>query len=920
MEQLLRVCVFPFASAECYKNKYIESLLNADSNKAYQTSYLRKEPNSESIQTALFIYLSRRTNIHNMDQIELLFKKFYGYSTLQSYKQQGMTQYDVFIEILNKLSKCFICHRNGRLALKYWESSQEEDFIGPYKGINKIALWNALNRIISTDIIILQYLISNSVGDVECLDGFYSSIMLEDLQLEQILQKGVAETHIHKNAGISFLISWSHLMNFTKRNKGSEYGNDFLTNPYIEQMNLRATVKAMSILRLLFVLFLRNGRERNFKCFLENVVYKDKRITNGKENFFFDEIMKIYEGKLIDIIEEDEFLLKQEWNEIVRMLLPDNIYVQDFEDIADYVFENYGSRKYLDTSGENIFLFHALKYLHGVGKKDSWFQCLFWQYIRIKNQVFEAKVEFNSVYGLDYFQQFYHRSTEMEYSSNKASWKTIIRNQLQNQHLRKLELRCSIPSGKKINQVVKQLKGGMKEFLVAYKEILDDDKLDGDKIPFIGLVFHLIKMKDQDGVDKCWQNYMDNVPQSQKNRELFYRTNQENYVQLIKCLLEVRDNVPGLDRYILGIDAASIENNAEPWVFAKAYQIARDSKTSKMILGRHKVQTLGFTFHVGEDFRHLLTGFRHIDEVITHFGYHAGDRIGHGIALGADVDYWIEHNPVVVMPRGEYLDNLLWIWGLCKSNDNHYEIDISFLEQRILKVAESIFSVIDGITIYILWEIYQDKFGEFEPQEKYHYQPKEFDETCCGSQSENKFFCKYAPNSPDLKSWNSELLHYATHCKCYLERLEEVIQVEVSPKHSGLMKMLQKMLIEKISNQGIVVETNPTSNIAIGEIQDLFHHYIFNLNEISNTKEHNSIIVSINADDPSVFNTNVSNEIAYIFYVLQKQGYSREDALLWIDKIRGYGMNTSFIKDRNISKKELIKEISDIIKKLDECI
>ena len=75
-------------------------------------------------------------------------------------------------------------------------------------------------------------------------------------------------------------------------------------------------------------------------------------------------------------------------------------------------------------------------------------------------------------------------------------------------------------------------------------------------------------------------------------------------------------------------------------------------------------------------------------------------------------------------------------------------------------------------------------------------------------------------------------------------------------------------------------------------------------------------MVSINSDDPSVFNTNVSNEFAYIFYSLQEKGYSREDILLWIDKIRKYGMDSSFIEDRHMQTHEIIIEIDKILEEL----
>lgn len=59
--------------------------------------------------------------------------------------------------------------------------------------------------------------------------------------------------------------------------------------------------------------------------------------------------------------------------------------------------------------------------------------------------------------------------------------------------------------------------------------------------------------------------------------------------------------------------------------------------------------------------------------------------------------------------------------------------------------------------------------------------------------------------------------------------------------------------------------------------------------------ENNKVILNINLDDPTVFNANVSNEIAYLYYALLYKKVGREEALAWIDKLRSYGMKTSFI-------------------------
>lgn len=62
--------------------------------------------------------------------------------------------------------------------------------------------------------------------------------------------------------------------------------------------------------------------------------------------------------------------------------------------------------------------------------------------------------------------------------------------------------------------------------------------------------------------------------------------------------------------------------------------------------------------------------------------------------------------------------------------------------------------------------------------------------------------------------------------------------------------------------------------------------------------------------------TVISNELTYIFYLLQYKGYSRDGILEWIEKIRNWGLDTSFIRNRALKKEELIAEIDSIIKSL----
>ncbi|MDO7487587.1 hypothetical protein Q5O89_20880 [Peribacillus frigoritolerans] len=122
--------------------------------------------------------------------------------------------------------------------------------------------------------------------------------------------------------------------------------------------------------------------------------------------------------------------------------------------------------------------------------------------------------------------------------------------------------------------------------------------------------------------------------------------------------------------------------------------------------------------------------------------------------------------------------------------------------------------------------------------------------------------------------------------------------------------------MKDLSNKGIIVETNPSSNTAIANLGSIFDHYIQELNEMNISDEKNLMQVTINTDDPIIFNTNINNEFAYIFFALKEKGYPREKLLQWIDKVRENGMQSSFIESRDLSNEQRIKEVENIINEL----
>ena len=88
----------------------------------------------------------------------------------------------------------------------------------------------------------------------------------------------------------------------------------------------------------------------------------------------------------------------------------------------------------------------------------------------------------------------------------------------------------------------------------------------------------------------------------------------------------------------------------------------------------------------------------------------------------------------------------------------------------------------------------------------------------------------------------------------------------------------------------------------------------------SNKENEHEVLITVNSDNPMIFNTSSENEIAYIYHALCYQGYKKESILEWIDKVRRMGLDSSFVKnEKNPSVqmqeiKELIDNINIILK------
>lgn len=895
--------------------------------------------NNEESMAKLFNMLNKKNNLTNLDEVNLLIKKYYNKEVYKGYRIKEL----YYIDRISELSNEFISTRDDRFILKYW-TCEDSKLLGEYNNINRIAMWNTLSREIIVDNIVFQYLLNKGMKENIYLSKYHSLVHIEDLQLQQVLSKGVAETHLHVNAGINFEIKWMELMS-------SDFGKLGLKNinmaSYGEISDEEAIymIKQASIIRILLANFIFNRRyNTNFNSFyIEN----EFDTCNCKDNYceynkFLKNIDKILRFNLN--LELDEWF---------------NTLKQNYIDVSYYKYENdplkssisweeklinkdwinkIARRKVRGTSIENIFLFECFKGVNeqrdennlcGDLREDKIFIKLFYKYLLIKNIIYNLANEDNKIKGLDKFTDNFRVSTKLSSLNDIRDMKMMLglHCQLENKNLSKLEFRISFPNYDKKSRMEKQCILSLISFFDFYYKFLKDienGKIEKYIVPKLGIIYHLIKKQDND--EKCWINHI----KDEYSKSLYYMRNREEYSIQIDILTNLRNKIPYLSKYIIGIDTASVEHYTEPWVFAPIFKKARENEQRLLVSNEEyypsSISSLGFTFHVGEDFRHILTGLRNIYEVITQLNFRAGDRIGHGIVLGIDIEKWIQKNEIVILPRIEYLENLLWTWHMYTKDGISIEYDINYIERKILEISKEIYGQENIITVSMLYRAYLDKFNNYSIKICEKEEICNID-TCIGNDeffsNESFEFCSNFSKCDKIEelkktSWNLNKLKCANHCKVYLKRMNEPIEIKINRKDLTIFRDLQCKVKNIVIERGIVVETNPTSNRAIGQIENIFEHYISNLNDV--TKE-NNMLVTINTDDPCVFNSNINNEYAYIFYSLLHKGYERSLVLKWIDEVRQVALDTSFIKNRGTENiATMIREIDIILKVLRERI
>lgn len=883
----------------------------------------RLEKEYEKCEKELSVFLQNQSELNprSLDDLRMLLNLYfpeekiadlYGEFAEKGVESSGIIEWYYFYNIF-RIAKSLLTFRDGDTAIRTWMNEREDgddDIFGYSDIFDKVEIWNLISRKMVPDIFIIAFYIEARLENPFYLYGQTGRILLADKTLGRLLEKGVAETHFHMNAGIDYELLWekaTHLEFWEKV---------ITTKEEYENMNSKqrdAFGFHVVIFRLILAEFLEYSRFHSW-CEMMSSSFLDPVAK--------DLLCCLYEGRQPEYSEE----WRVYYDKVRRRWQEDYGDLGSGDFLIDTVYRKY--RQY-ETYSEMILLQKCMGYLRE-SMHETELLHLFFQYIRIKNDFYGSIVQSGRVQGLENFQLIYGCMTNKlkKYMPDlNVRMEAVFRSMFHNIHLRKLEVRISPPDpflydfeAHKSSQ--KELKDKILEYvgvvISEYRKYLKKAQKNNLSTPTVGIIFHFIKKDSVDNriADACWIK----KEEADSDHILKWR---DQMARCARAIEELRSEVPLLSEYIVGIDAASVENKAEPWIFAPIYTAIRNRLITKPLLLPHnakvmKINNVGFTYHVGEEFRHIMSGLRHVDEVIRFFFYKAGDRIGHAIVLGTDIEKWVKDNEVVVMPLIEYLEDLIWLWGLIVHERASFNISLDVVEGKILELAKQAYGEIIGVTPNMLYDAYLEKF-QLDNRETFARMRQQLVRT--EPKTEQEHFCRYYDSStPYGIIWTKEKILCTNFCPIYYRKLHTPIMVHIRKSICPLLKEVQERVVRQVQQKGIYVEVNPTSNLVIGEADSLNESHVFQLNS-RNLSGHEAsgheVMVTVNSDDPMIFNTSSENELAYIYHAMNYRGYGKESVLEWVDKVRKFGMDSCFIK-REKDPDELLSETELLLDSIED--
>lgn len=723
----------------------------------------------------------------------------------------------------------------------------------PLVKYDSLLRWQNVTNLLTEDLFTTSYLASKDAAFRRSRSRFdwKPCIDHDNTVLNSIFYKPMAELHSHlKGASLNFELNWLSLMNKPWQ-RDAEF-KVFMRSQSPSHQPMLGENSTSSI----YSLVIKAAAIR--LLLMENQM----GITplNQKELLALIHASSLKEQKIfLDSMKREIGIVKYLYSKRFKNFVPDYA-------ITNSCCVDVELMPYTILTGERAFMYHAFReiYEEDAEKVND---ALFYVYLLIKNRFRQVLMQTNAYKGFANF------------SINERRKECFIHDEGMYANLVQAEAVSTFFSGKATNSYLEvritpklyvfALEKSIKHFVETIGTIV---KLGEQEKEHYRFILHFIKQRDD------------------------YKTGPRHSIlrEFVKCSsislvrwrnLEFNKNA----ETIAGIDAANSELYCRPEVFAQAYRFCRQYNWNSL---NQTPNELHFTYHVGEDFYDIIDGLRAVWESIHFLGLTRGDRIGHGLVLGTDVNsYYATRRGLVYLPKQVLLDNIVWILH----------------EGDFLRASDKLYRELTGLYFTLVRDIYGDK----PLLEDYFQSICLRGDNPVTSQNAIRYISRWnqLDENDDILAVEARKNEKAIHLyhKYHYERDvvckgNGVIEFKVDDALIDVIQKVRLSMLHLIEEMGLAIETNPTSNIKIGHMSTYNSHPLMEFYNVglNMTGQYRGISVSINTDDRGVFGTSLEREFSLVAAALEKD-YKKGKSDIpprviydWLDNIRQMAFEQKF--------------------------
>jgi len=481
--------------------------------------------------------------------------------------------------------------------------------------------------------------------------------------------------------------------------------------------------------------------------------------------------------------------------------------------------------------------FHLLAFDHLTKKSDQFFAGGYHLYLLLQGTFQQFVVQQQNQCGFDQFQRItineFRSEIEAEYArrfrqlaGNGGTCPASIEGRFAPKE--------TVPA---MVQLIRRIVCGYAQYLGIRGYDYDTAQELPSGLPELKLIVHFIKEKEdiQPKLEKKLPHFL------VRHHKLRGELNKKAWV-----VLTCREIDWKFRELLVGIDDAANELHAPPEVFAPVYRRFR----------RHGM--VNFTYHVGEDFVHLLSGLRSIWEAVDFLEFSTGNRIGHATAAGIDPEFWLNavENSITI-DRSEWLDNLIFAYHMIfKEPEGQRYLErlrheIECHAPVVYGSNPSLFDLLEAWKMRRLDPLRACNPGRNKTDSirRWEWEEWEMIDAAQGKQGAFKLF-----------------MHYHLGRKKQADAHDDLIPVDVKVVDAALLALIQRLILRELKDKGIVIETMPTSNLRISYYRNFEEHHIWRWLEMENSERPT---LCIGSDDPGIFSTHLYNEYAHVFQGLK---------------------------------------------------